>query len=145
MRLSVTSSAADLNLDTDVEVDIEGQEAISTRWVEWRPDGTTGGKRVFEEQLDTSSPTQYKSKIRIGPGLDVHLRVASRHGIKTSFLQGKEPQRTVYLRPPKGLGMLLSYGTPDRSFEINGGTVVAYRSYVFVVHDCGKLRIPAAR
>ena len=79
MRLSVTSSAADLNLDTDVEVDIEGQEAISTRWVEWRPDGTTGGKRVFEEQLDTSSPTQYKSKIRIGPGLDVHLRVASRH------------------------------------------------------------------
>ena len=28
---------------------------------------------------------------------------------------------------------------PDRSFEINGGTVVAYRSYVFVVHDCGKL------
>ena len=45
MRLSVTSSAADPNLDTDVEVDIEGQEAISTRWVEWRPDGEASSLR----------------------------------------------------------------------------------------------------
>ena len=103
-----------VDTETYVEVDDEGQEAISTRWVytyKSLPDGGFKPKarlvaRGFEDreisQLDTSSPTCTKANFRLALALSCTFGWVP-HGIdiKTAFLQGKELERTVYLRPPK--------------------------------------------
>ena len=91
-----------IDTETYVEVDDEGQEAISTRWVytyKPLPDGGFKPKarlvaRGYEDreisQLDTSSPTCTKANFRLALALSCTFGWVP-HGIniKTAFLQGK--------------------------------------------------------
>ena len=93
------------------EVNNEGQDYISVRWVLSEKD--VDGKKVkkarlvargYEELVDTQtdSPTVNKESQRVA------LTVISSRGwelqsldVKAAFLQGKELDRDIYLKPPK--------------------------------------------
>ena len=99
-----------IDTGTYVEVPDEGQPAITTRWVySLKDDGTCAKARLvargFQDQdvdiLDTASPTCTRTNIRLA------LCIMAMKGwtpqsidIKTAFLQGKELDRVVHLRPP---------------------------------------------
>ena len=99
---------------TYVEVDDNGQDAVSTRWVytyKTLPDGNQQPKarlvaRGFEDrdihQIETSSHTCAKANFRLALALSCTFGWTPHHiDIKTAFLQGKPLEREVYLRPPK--------------------------------------------
>ena len=89
------------------EVPFCGQKCISTRWVLSKKDSGFRARLVargFEEEstFQSDSPTVGKSAIRL------FLAFVARTGweigttdIKSAFLQGKELERDVYIRPPK--------------------------------------------
>ena len=97
------------------EVNDDGQERISLRWVlkdKVDTDGNTSCKarlcvRGFEEEQDfcTDSPTCSREGIRlflatsVPNGCTVHSM-----DVKGAFLQGKELDRTVDIKPPKEAG-----------------------------------------
>ena len=94
------------------EVEWEGQDTISTRWIVTEKITSEGSKtkarlvaRGFEEEIhkntDTESPTCCKEMLRIA------LAIIQRNGwvchtidIKSAFLQGNPITREVYLFPP---------------------------------------------
>jgi len=88
------------------EVENHGQKTISTRWVITSKEGNTKARLVargFEENyfIMSDSPTVSKGAMR------VFLTVASSKrwkikttDIKSAFLQGKQLERDVYLKPP---------------------------------------------
>ena len=94
------------------EVEDKGQKAISTRWVytEKVVNSATIKKarlvaRGFEEQneyIQTDSPTCNKESLRIALAIissnDWEINSLD---VKTAFLQGKELERDVYLKPPR--------------------------------------------
>ena len=105
-----------IDIETYAEVDDDGQQAISTRWgytYKPLPDGGSKPKarlvaRGYEDRdihlLDTSSPTCTKANFRLALALSRTFGwVPHDIDVKTAILQGKELQRTVYLRPPKDL------------------------------------------
>ena len=94
--------------DTYQEVTDCGQKPLSTRWVVTNKDGNTKARLVvrgFEEkdlEIPRDSPTVGKGAMRL------LLSIAAIEGwtvkttdIKSAFLQGKELDRDVYIRPPK--------------------------------------------
>ena len=99
------------NLNVYEEVQNEGQDNISVRWVltEKEVDGKKVRKarlvaRGYEEMIDTQrdSPTVNKDSQRIA------VAIMSAEGwdvqsldVKAAFLHGKELDRDVYLKPPK--------------------------------------------
>ena len=93
------------------EVADNGQHCMTTRWV-IKPkviDGKQSVKahlcaRGFEETQDfrTDSPTCTRESIRIALALIApNSWTLNSIDIKTAFLQGKQINRTVYIRPPK--------------------------------------------
>lgn len=100
-----------IKFDVYKEVEDKGQQTLSTKWVVTEkefPDNKKGTKarlvvRGFEEEghNQVDSPTAAKATLR------VFLAVATNEhwkcetiDIKAAFLQGKEIEREVYLRPP---------------------------------------------
>ena len=94
--------------DTYQEVTDCGQKPLSTRWVITNKDGNTKARLVvrgFEEndlEIPRDSPTVGKGAMRL------FLSIAAIDGwtvkttdIRSAFLQGKELDRDVYMRPPK--------------------------------------------
>ena len=88
------------------EVDDKGQDCISTTWV-----ATKNGEQVkvhlvargFEEveEVEKDSPTVSKSTMRILMSIAVSNGwTVKGTNIKPTFLQGKEIQRDVYIKPP---------------------------------------------
>ena len=93
------------------EVEDKGQKTLSTRWVineKILPDGTKGIKarlvvRGFEEEqeIQSDSPTAAKSTLRVFFAVAANqMWKCQTIDIKAAFLQGKEIEREVYLRPP---------------------------------------------
>ena len=89
------------------EVEDGGFETLSTRWVMTIKEGEPRARLVvrgFEEEeiVQKDSPTVSKSAMRV-----LFVVAASKSweikttDIKSAFLQGKELDRTVYIRPPK--------------------------------------------
>jgi hypothetical protein len=99
--------------DVYEEVEDEGQEAISTRWVVTeKPDGSGGMKmkarlvaRGFEEDssdIRCDSPTITKENLRLVATISTsHSWTIHSMDITAAFLQGMPIERTVYLIPPK--------------------------------------------
>ncbi|XP_035684716.1 uncharacterized protein LOC118421507 [Branchiostoma floridae] len=90
-------------------VDDNGQERISTRWVDtMKPDGTRKSRLVargFEEQdpVQSDSPTISKSVLRIFMVLcAMYGWVVKTMDIKSAFLQGETLTREVFVQPPRG-------------------------------------------
>ena len=96
------------------EIDDDGRNAISTRWVysyKPLPDGGQKPKarlvaRGYEDKdihlIETASPTCTKAHFRLALALCCVFGWTPNHiDIKTAFLQGKPLERDVYLRPPK--------------------------------------------
>ena len=94
------------------EVDDEGQNTISLRWVV-KDKTTTEGKTItkarlcargFQEEQDfrTDSPTCSREGIRIALTLIAsHSWHLHSMDVKTAFLQGKDIEREVFVKPPK--------------------------------------------
>ena len=99
-------------LDVYSEVEDEGQMAITAKWVYKEKILENGTKkkarlvaRGFEEQnseLLTNSPTCNQDSLRIVLSLISSLNwTVNSFDVTAAFLQGKELDRKVYLRPPK--------------------------------------------
>ena len=150
-------------------VDDEGGKVVSTKWViteKTNPDGTRKVKarlvaRGFEEQLTdkrVDSPTASRQSLRL------IFTAASTMGwelysldIASAFLQGKEIQRTVLVRPPKEFAVdgkvwrlkRCLYGLSDAPREWYnkvedkltelGGQVSMYDQSMFLWHEKGQL------
>ena len=96
-----------IQFDTYEEVENEGQNTVSTRWVVTNKEGKVKARLVargFEEEflLPSDSPTVGKGAMKL------FLTIASSEkwtikttDIKSAFLQGKELDRGVFLKPPK--------------------------------------------
>lgn len=147
----------------------EGGKVVSTKWViteKTNPDGSRKVKarlvaRGFEEHLTdkrVDSPTVSRQSLRLiftaasTMGWELHsLDIAS------AFLQGKEIQRTVLVRPPKEFAVFgrvwrlkrCLYGLSDAPREWYnkveekltelGGQVSLYDQSMFLWHEGGKL------
>ena len=96
--------------DVYEEVDDEGQHCVSVRWV-LLPKMIEGKLRTkarlcargFEETLTfrTDSPTCMRESVRIVVIIIVsHMWILHSIDYKTAFLQGKQIDRVLYLRPP---------------------------------------------
>ena len=95
------------DFDTYEEVADEGQPTVSTRWVITEKEGKMKARLVargFEENnlIQRNSPTASKEAMRILLTIAASKQwVIKTTDIKSSFLQGKELNRNVYLKPPK--------------------------------------------
>ena len=93
------------------EIEDSGQPCISLRWVlkQKTENGQIKTKarlcaRGFEEdhEFRTDSPTCSREGLRIGLSLIAARKWSIQSiDVKTAFLQGKDLERTVYVRPPK--------------------------------------------
>ena len=89
------------------EVEDNGQDLISTKWVITEKNGETKARLVargFEEDfpLPRDSPTVGKGAMRIFLTIAACQKWCIKTtDIKSAFLQGKELERDIYLRPPK--------------------------------------------
>lgn len=96
-----------LDFDVYTEVDDEGQVCISTTWVVTKKGEQVKARLVargFEEVEDVQkdSPTVSKSTMRILMAVAVSKGWTIKGtDIKSAFLQGKEIQRDVYIKPPR--------------------------------------------
>ena len=108
--------------DTYELIPDEDQQAISTRWVVWEKDQNTVRARLvargFEEKIDVpvDSPTISKDNLRIMfviiQSMNWELQSTD---VKSAFLQGRELEREVLLKPPAELeasGFLMKLRTP---------------------------------
>ena len=93
------------------EVDYEGQDCISTKWVITVKNGKRKARLVcrgYEEQalVRRDSPTVAKAGIRVllMTSATKRWRVRSTD-IKSAFLQGNELERDVFIKPPKEAGL----------------------------------------
>ena len=94
--------------DTYQEVTDCGQKPLSTRWVITNKDGNTKARLVvrgFEEndlEIPRDSPTVGKGAMRLFlSNAAIEGWTVKTTDIKSAFLQGKELDRDVYIRPPK--------------------------------------------
>ena len=93
--------------DVNQEVSEEGQTLLSTRWVMTLRDGKPRARLVvrgFEEEelVQKDSPTVSKSAMRLLFTVAASKPWAIRTtDIKSAFLQGKELDRIVHVKPPK--------------------------------------------
>ena len=93
--------------NTYQEVEDNGQDLISTKWVITEKNGETKARLVacgFEEDfpLPRDSPTVGKGAMRIFLTIAASQKWCIKTtDIKSAFLQGKELERDIYLRPPK--------------------------------------------
>ena len=95
------------------EVEWEGQDTISTRWIVTEKANKEGTRikarlvaRGFEEELQsdvtTESPTCGKEALRLAlAAIQMKGWICHTIDIKSAFLQGGEIKRDVYLYPPK--------------------------------------------
>ena len=94
------------------EVEDRGQQAVTVRWVykeKVDDQGTTKKARLvargFEEMNDdilTDSPTCNKDSLRVVIAIIASMEwTINSLDIKAAFLQGKELDREIYLKPPK--------------------------------------------
>ena len=99
------------NFEVYEEVEDKGQNTISTRWVITEKSQQNGSKgikarlvvRGFEEEqeMQSDSPTAAKSTLRVFFAVATNQRwKCETIDIKAAFLQGKEIEREVYLKPP---------------------------------------------
>lgn len=95
-----------VHFDVYTEVDDEGQPCISTTWVLTDKEGQIKARLVargFEESetVERDSPTVAKSTMRllITTAMSRGWSIKS-SDIKSAFLQGKEIQREVFIKPP---------------------------------------------
>ena len=95
------------DFDTDEVVADEGQPTVSTRLVITEKEGKVKARflaRGFEEKnlIQRDSPTASKGAMRILLTIAASKQwVIKTTDIKSAFLQGKELNRNVYLKPPK--------------------------------------------
>ena len=95
--------------DFDVYTPVEntGQACISSRWVLWWKGDTVRARLVargFEEHLNSNvdSPTIGKSAVRLLLCIAlVYQWIIKSTDIKSAFLQGRELDREVFIKPPK--------------------------------------------
>ena len=94
--------------ETYEEVADCGQKVLSTRWVITNKDGKTKARlivRGFEErdlEIPRDSPTVGKGTMRLFISIAALENWAVKTtDIKSAFLQGKELERDIYIRPPK--------------------------------------------
>lgn len=94
--------------NTYEEVEASGQEVLSTRWVITTKEGKTKARLVvrgFEEkdiEIPRDSPTVSKGAMRIFLSVVAHEQwTVKTTDIKSAFLQGKELDREIYIRPPQ--------------------------------------------
>ena len=94
--------------ETYEEVADCGQKVLSTRWVITNKDGKTKARLVvrgFEErdlEIPRDSPTVGKGTMRLFISIAALENWAVKTtDIKSAFLQGKELERDIYIRPPK--------------------------------------------
>ena len=94
--------------DTYQEVTDCGQKPLSTRWVVTNKDGNTKARLVvrgFEEkdlEIPRDSPTVGKGAMRLFLSIAaIEEWTVKTTDIRSAFLQGKELDRDVYIRPPK--------------------------------------------
>ena len=94
--------------ETNEEVADCGQKVLSTRWVITNKDGKTKARLVvrgFEErdlEIPRDSPTVGKGTMRLFISIAALENWAVKTtDIKSAFLQGKELERDIYIRPPK--------------------------------------------
>ena len=108
----IISKANELNklalFDTYQEVTDCGQNPLSTRWVVTNKDGNTKARLVvrgFEEkdlEIPRDSPTVSKGAMRSFLSIAaIEEWIVKTTDIRSAFLQGKELDRDVYIRPPK--------------------------------------------
>ena len=97
--------------DTYQEVTDCGQKPLSTRWVVTNKDGNTKARLVvrgFEEkdlEIPRDSPTVGKGAMRLFLSIAaIEEWTVKTTDIRSAFLQGKELDRDVYIRPPKESG-----------------------------------------
>jgi hypothetical protein len=95
------------NFDTYIEMPDQGQFRISTTWVLWNKGDKVRARLVargYEDKqfMERESPTIGKTAMKI-----ILTVVASKQweikttDIKSAFLQGKEIERDVFIKPPK--------------------------------------------
>ena len=94
--------------DTYQEVTDCGQKPLSTRWVVTNKDGNTKARLVvrgFEEkdlEIPRDSPTVGKGAMRLFLSTAaIEEWTVKTTDVRSAFLQGKELDRDVYIRPPK--------------------------------------------
>ena len=98
------------NFDTYEEVENSGQHVLSTRWVITTKNNQTKARLVvrgFEEDfiLPRDSPTVGKGSVKIFLAISASMKwTVKTTDIKSAFLQGKQLNRDVYLKPPKESG-----------------------------------------
>ena len=103
--------------NTYERVEDQGQTNISTRWVITQKEGGKKKARLvargFEEreEVQSDSPTISKSVIRLFFSLCVaygwNVRTID---IKSAYLQGKDVERDIFIRPPRVMKRKGSYG-----------------------------------
>jgi len=95
------------HFETYEEVNDNGQQTLSTRWVITNKDGRTKARLVvrgFEEdfEMQRDSPTVGKGTMRLFLAISaINNWTISTTDIKSAFLQGRELLRDVYIKPPK--------------------------------------------
>ena len=97
-----------VHFDTYEEVNDHGQKVLSTRWVITNKNGQTKARLVvrgFEEkelEIPRDSPTVGKGAMRLLISIAVLKNWTLKTTvIKSAFLQGKELEREIYIKPPK--------------------------------------------
>ena len=97
-----------VQFDTYEEVNDNGQKVLSTRWVITNKNGPTKARlavRGFEEkdlEIPRDSPTVGKGAMRLLISIAVLKNWSLKTtDIKSAFLQGKELEREIYIKPPK--------------------------------------------
>lgn len=106
-KSSELAKQAELHKLREFETYTEGQVTISTRWVIMKKDGNTRARLVargFEEQsfIPKDSPTVGKGAMRIFLTVSASKKwKVKTTDIKSAFLQGKELNRDVFIKPPK--------------------------------------------
>ena len=97
-----------VQFDTYEEVNDNGQKVLSTRWVITNKNGQTKARLVvrgFEEkdlEIPRDSPTVGKGAMRLLISIAVLKNWSLKTtDIKSAFLQGKELEREIYIKPPK--------------------------------------------
>ena len=112
--------------DYDVYTEVEnvGQKVISTRWVNTVKDGIIRSRLVARGYEDTElneridSPTCEKSNLRLAVAIAAskQWRVNSLD-VQSAFLQGKEVEGDIYLRPPKEVNTKLVWKLKNMSMD----------------------------
>ena len=102
----IKAKAELLDFDVYTEVDDKGQDCISTKWIVTKNREQVKARfvaRGFEDvgEVEKDSPTVSKSTTRMLMSVAVSKGwTVKGTDIKSAFLQGKEIQRDVYIKPP---------------------------------------------